>query len=235
VTADETPAELAELRGYYHNAVERAVISVREKYEQELKALDKKLVEKGKIEEALAVKRELAALSGQLVILDGRYASGMKKKDVTETLREKVTENRLVIPGGDGTYNELFGNPHRGTEDKYLRIRYRIGDRTRTVFARKDEAVSIPEEDLKIVSASYGSEENREEVTDILQEMVRSGRLHIPGGKASYNALFKNPDRGIHEKHLTITYKLGGRAETVRFDMNEPLTIPPSSPQQSAR
>jgi hypothetical protein len=98
VAADQSPAELAELRGYYCNAVERAASAVREKYQQELQALDGKLVDEGKIEEALAVKRELAALSGQLVILDGRYASGSRKKDVTETLREMVAENRLVVP-----------------------------------------------------------------------------------------------------------------------------------------
>ena len=76
---------------------------------------------------------------------------------------------------------------------------------------------------LVILKATYAGPNKSKDVTKDLQEMVKNDQLVI---EQSRYALFGDVQPGA-VKLLTVRYRLGGRTETVKFQDNEEVRLPP--------
>jgi hypothetical protein len=76
--------------------------------------------------------------------------------------------------------------------------------------------------DLRIVSASWGARERNRDVTRIVQERMRDGRLRI---RASNEEIGFDPAAGI-PKTLVVVYEIRGRRQEARVAEGQALELP---------
>jgi hypothetical protein len=76
--------------------------------------------------------------------------------------------------------------------------------------------------DLRIVSASWGARERNRDVTRLIQERMRDGRLRI---RASNEEMGFDPAAGI-PKTLVVVYEIRGRRQEARVPEGQALELP---------
>jgi hypothetical protein len=76
--------------------------------------------------------------------------------------------------------------------------------------------------DLRIVSASWGARERSRDVTRLVQERMRDGRLRI---RASNEEMGFDPAAGI-PKTLVVVYEIRGRRQEARIAEGQALELP---------
>ena len=114
-----------------------------------------------------------------------------------------------ALDGGGGYYPERRpdGDEHRRDDDR------RPPDR------REGESVRG---DLRIVSAYWGVRERSGDVTRIVQDRMRDGRLRI---RASNEEMGFDPAQGI-PKTLVVVYEFRGRRQEARVPEGQGLELP---------
>jgi len=127
-------------------------------------------------------------------------------------------------PGGFGRYifslswatdgGGVFSPPDRRPDGDARR-----DDDRRPPDRRDGEAVRG---DLRIVSASWGARERSRDVTRIVQERMRDGRLRI---RASNEEMGFDPAQGI-PKTLVVIYEIRGRRQEARVPEGQGLELP---------
>lgn len=76
--------------------------------------------------------------------------------------------------------------------------------------------------DLRIVSASWGARERSRDVTRLVQDKMRDGRLRI---RASNEEMGFDPAQGI-PKTLVVVYEIRGRRQEARIPEGQGLELP---------
>ena len=129
-------------------------------------------------------------------------------------------------PGGFGRY--IFslswaldggGGGGEARRDDVRRDDVRRDDDRRPPDRRDNEAVRG---DLRIVNASWGARERSRDVTRLVQERIRDGRLRI---RASNEEMGFDPAQGI-PKTLVVVYEIRGRRQEARVAEGQGLELP---------
>ncbi|MBA4260076.1 MAG: hypothetical protein C0446_13005 [Chitinophaga sp.] len=75
-----------------------------------------------------------------LEILNATYKTTSAEVDVTQVVRQRVSNNKLIIIAN----NDLAGDPHPGVP-KTLKLNYRVGNKSFSIQANEGDTVIIPE------------------------------------------------------------------------------------------
>ncbi len=180
----------------------------------------------------------------KLEILSATYGAGLNVVDMTDHLRNLVRDNVLAITVDTATLQQ---DPAPGTE-KTIRIRYRYGSVEELIVAKDFDTVRLPKKsgfsiselgvdrggvpppsvatpapavanDLRIVAASYGFENRRNDVRDRVEAQVRDNRASF---KVVNAVLGADPAVG-KTKTLEVTYVWQG--QTYKMTQREERTI----------
>jgi hypothetical protein len=118
-------------------------------------------------------------------------------------------------PGGFGRYIFRLSWAMEGVQD-----RRPDGDDRRREDDRRPDVDNA--RDLRIVNAFWGGQGHGRDVTRILQDRIRDGRLRM---RASNDDIGFDPAQGI-VKTLTVVYEIRGRRQEVRIPEGEYLELP---------
>ena len=167
----------------------------------------------------------------ELRIVSASYGANKQFNDVRQRLESRVQNNRLDLKVNNSS---MGGDPSRGNS-KTLRIQYEWDNRSYDVVARENQRVLIPTDQqvsdtnqannsmaLRIVSASYGSNNRSNDVRQLLQSRVQNDRLNLVVNSSTMGG---DPSRGS-AKSLRMTYEWAGRAFSVVAQDNQRLLVP---------
>lgn len=186
----------------------------------------------------------------KLEILSATYGTGLNVVDLTDHLRGLVRDNVLAITVDTATLQQ---DPAPGTE-KTIRIRYRFGSTEELIVAKDFDSVRLPKKggfsiselsvdrggipppaaavpapavanDLRIVAASYGFENRRNDVRDRVEAQVRDNRASFKVGNAALGA---DPAVG-KTKNLEVTYVWQGQTYKITQREDRTINIPDSN------
>jgi hypothetical protein len=146
--------------------------------------------------------------------------------DVTAALRAHVgAADRIVLGGGGGTFNRVFGDPAFGV---VKRLRVSLADGRQYAY-REGDAVDIP---LRRAEAIAGATYDTLDVTARLRAFVGgAARLVVAAGHSNLNDIFGDPRYGA-VKVLRVTLADGRRlAFSEHDDIDVDLRPPSAGPQ----
>jgi hypothetical protein len=169
--------------------------------------------------------------SRALRIVSASYGANNRFNDVRQLLQSRVQNDRLNQLVNSST---MGGDPSRGYA-KSLRVQYEWDNRSYDVVTRDNQRVFIPTDqqvsdrndgnnsmDLRIVSASYGSNNRTNDVRQLLQSRVQNDRLNQVVNNATMGG---DPSRG-NTKTLRIQYEWDNQSYNVVAQENERVIIP---------
>lgn len=177
---------------------------------------------------AISLPADADLLHGRLRIMRAQYGADFRYFDVTDQLNSLIQNDQLDVRidnasmGGDPapdrrkllTVVYLFdGRPYRAVVDEHGALELPNGG---TPVAENQPA------NLEILYATYGAEQHRVDVTDIVRSAVNGNQLQF---LVSNGALGGDPAPGLH-KNLRVIYRWGGvRYEAVAAE-HSALAIP---------
>ena len=166
----------------------------------------------------------------QLQIVSASYGANDRFIDVRQRMEARIQNNRLDLQ----VNNSSMGGDPIG-QAKTLQLRYRWDNRDYDVTVRENQRISIPTEQqisdanagynsgaLRIVSASYGTNNQFKDVLQLLQSRVQNGRLNQLVNNSSMGG---DPSRG-NSKTLRIQYEWDRRSYNVVAQENQRVLIP---------
>ena len=165
----------------------------------------------------------------ELRITRARYGAGDRWLDVTNTLQNLVSSNRLNIKVNN---TNMGGDPAEG-QQKELEIEWAYRGRRQESRLREGEYLNLPGSDgdsndrdhygdLRIVRARYGTGNRWLDVTNTLQNLARNNRLNI---KVNDTNMGGNP-AGAQQKELIIEWEFQGQRRELRLPEGEYINIP---------
>lgn len=170
---------------------------------------------------------------GEWVIEQARYGTGSRDIDVTDKLKQLARKERSLRAG-----NDIFGADPAINEVKTLRITARNAEgKTRSFeyaenglvdgsqfkgWSRGDWGTAAKE--LKILSASYGTDSSKRDVAEALRKRIREGKLELQVENAALDG--RDPAPG-ELKALWVSYTIGaGKAQQARIAEHGWLRLP---------
>jgi hypothetical protein len=169
--------------------------------------------------------------SRSLRITKARYGAGRRWLDVTSTLQNLVTNNRLNVK----VNNTNMGGDPADDRPKELEVEWTYRGRRQESRLREGEYLDLPgggvENDgddnrnsrgLRIITASYGAGNRWLDVTATLQNLVNNNRLNVKVNNTNMGA-DPTEDR---KKELMIEWEYQGRRQKSRLREGDYINIP---------
>jgi hypothetical protein len=175
--------------------------------------------------------------TGNLKVIEARWGTLIRKADVTELLRKKLSGGRLEITASA----ELLGDPAPGS-DKMLTITYELDGKRETAQFKQNEGISLgslrPEWEqriaqmgkadpgaLVVLAARWGNERSWGDIRDLCQGLVLGDSLTVPVKAEAFG------EKNGAGTRLEITYFDGKRVS--REVVNDGATLQIGSQQTS--
>lgn len=166
-----------------------------------------------------------------LRIVRARYGAGNRWMDVTATLQNLVSNDRLSIKVNN---TDMGGDPAEG-QHKDLRVEWEYRGRSQETRLREGDYLNLPEDDgdyhgdygrdsrdLRIIKARYGAGNRWMDVTNTLQNLVSENRLNV---KVNNTNMGGDPADDQH-KELEVEWAYHGRRQETRLREGDSLNLP---------
>ena len=177
-------------------------------------------------------------VGGQLRILSAQYGAGDRVADVTAMLQRQVRGGQLITRVDT---NSMRADP-APRRQKILSVEYEYMGRVYRTQAPDLTELRLPEAnvatqggpydlnpanaapmgDLQIISAFYGSRNNRVDVGRAVSAYLQGGQLRM---RVNNDTMGVDPDRGA-DKVLRVEYAYNGQRDSVQVGEDNDLVLP---------
>ncbi len=169
--------------------------------------------------------------TGRLRVMRAQYGVGQRYADVTDLLNSQIQGDQLSLR----VTNFAMGGDPDPEQPKQLIVFYVFDGRSYQVSVNEKDFLNLPgndgydagnsaygQEQLQILSASYGAGDRRRDVTSLLASQVRGNSLQFV---VSNDSLGGDPAEG-QVKRLRVIYLWQGMRNQITVGEHETLVIP---------
>jgi hypothetical protein len=164
----------------------------------------------------------------KIELVKAEYGSGERWLDVTDKVRESMTDGPVILLPKPGYFDSIGIDPAFGVT-KEMKIKYRCNGVDGEARFAEASPIILPVPPpvpvtLEITKAEYGDTgQRRNDVTEVLQKLVGPS-LVIPVPGAFFNASFGDP-APFGQKFLTVAYRVNGQPCEASFDENTVIEL----------
>ena len=171
---------------------------------------------------------EMDDVAKKIIIIDVKYGTGDKWKDITEMAKNAVKDNRLVI----SCSHSDFGDPAFG-EAKKIVLRYKYEGGKEQTIEQGDGVPAIviaskrshKSQDFTVIEALYGAGKTWLDITDKISPYIKHGKLNLANYGDGRNLAGTDPADFI-TKSIVVRYAHKGEEFCKSFNDGSKIVLP---------